>query len=553
MVLLMGLAITNLYSQPIPPDSCVAPPVCIQNGQLTSSGTPHTTTPNMNSSAATTINNWFVSLGSPGIYPGTTGDGIYMWARQNNGTNPPTNNAEAIFTCYEFLQGHTYRICLQVRNSSSTTSGNLRLIAANGEQAIGRKFFTTIINPPASSETINLANTYSTNWQTITIAYTPNANYSQLIIMPFSTVDPGGAGQPYTVIVDDIRVAEIPTIVAAQDPIDGCTSTSLRVNGAAPGSTITWSPSTGLNTTTGAVVTAHPCTTTTYTATVTSSCANCGPETVQHTVNVNNPGGLVNNALTIQCGDPFKLEYLPVPSCAMFDWFDPNGILVSNTNDVNVTSAGPNHSGIYTLTVTYSNGCTETHTATVDVVNCCRAIANFDEGPDCNPVQFTDMSTGISTPVSWLWEFGDGTTSTKQNPRHWFKDINTFTVCLTVTYKEGSETCCDRFCKEISTCDWGCLALADFKYTSPAPRTIQFNDLSVGNMGPCSGPPFPAPSPYHWDFGDGNSSNAQNPSHTYAAPGTYDVCFTVDYCTYTLGGGIVTTCTDTYCETITVQ
>ncbi len=354
----------------------------------------------------------------------------------------------------------------------------------------------------------------------------------------------------YTVVVNPLNLS----IASTQDPVDWCSSTTLRVNGVPAGATVNWFPSAGLNSTHGAVVTASPCSTTTYTAVVT--CANdCPPDSVSYTVNVTPPtGGLANSALTVQCGDPFKLEYVPIPSCAMFDWFDPNGNLISNNNDVNVTSAGPNHSGIYTLTVTYANGCTENLTATVDVVNCCRAIANFDEGPDCNPVRFTDMSTGISTPVSWFWEFGDGATSTRQNPNHLYvTQLGPVEVCLTVTYKIGTETCCDRICKDINVCDFGCAAVADFKYSFPSfgQRTVQFNDISVGSMGACT--VSPAPSPYHWDFGDGNTSTAQSPNHTYGGPGTYNVCFTVTYCTYTLGGGVVNTCTDTYCETITIQ
>jgi PKD repeat protein len=53
-------------------------------------------------------------------------------------------------------------------------------------------------------------------------------------------------------------------------------------------------------------------------------------------------------------------------------------------------------------------------------------------------VSFTDQSTGINT--SWEWDFGDGSTSTKQNPSHTYTEPGTYTVSLTVTGYEGSDT-----------------------------------------------------------------------------------------------------------------
>ncbi len=53
-------------------------------------------------------------------------------------------------------------------------------------------------------------------------------------------------------------------------------------------------------------------------------------------------------------------------------------------------------------------------------------------------VQFTDTST--HNPTSWLWDFGDGSTSTVQNPSHDYVDVDTYTVSLTATNGEGSDS-----------------------------------------------------------------------------------------------------------------
>ena len=65
---------------------------------------------------------------------------------------------------------------------------------------------------------------------------------------------------------------------------------------------------------------------------------------------------------------------------------------------------------------------------------------DFDFSP-ANPqvsqlVQFTDTSTG--SPTVWFWDFGDGTTSTLQNPTHSYSVANTYTVVLTASNSGGS-------------------------------------------------------------------------------------------------------------------
>jgi len=64
--------------------------------------------------------------------------------------------------------------------------------------------------------------------------------------------------------------------------------------------------------------------------------------------------------------------------------------------------------------------------------------ANKTEGPCPLTVQFFDQSTGEIT--SWFWEFGDGETSTEQNPSHTYNSTGYFTVSLTVTGPGGSDT-----------------------------------------------------------------------------------------------------------------
>ena len=66
--------------------------------------------------------------------------------------------------------------------------------------------------------------------------------------------------------------------------------------------------------------------------------------------------------------------------------------------------------------------------------------ANVTSGTVPLAVAFTDRSTGVPTPTSWFWDFGDDTTSDEQNPTHTYTAVGIYTVTLTVTNVAGSDT-----------------------------------------------------------------------------------------------------------------
>jgi PKD repeat protein len=140
-------------------------------------------------------------------------------------------------------------------------------------------------------------------------------------------------------------------------------------------------------------------------------------------------------------------------------------------------------------------------------------------------VQFKDTSTRFVSPVNWLWDFGDGTNATKQNPSHTYADPTlSYLVSLTVTGYCGQT---DTQLGYISA-SGGSLVVqptsvplapdADFTgapQSGDAPLDVTFEDLSAN-----------APTSWSWLFGDGNSSALRNPVHTYATPGNYTVSLT---------------------------
>lgn len=73
--------------------------------------------------------------------------------------------------------------------------------------------------------------------------------------------------------------------------------------------------------------------------------------------------------------------------------------------------------------------------------------SSFSSASNGLSVAFTDASTSSGTIVSWEWDFGDGNTSTDQNPSHAYGAANTYTVCLTVTDDLG---CTSEFCGPVT-------------------------------------------------------------------------------------------------------
>ncbi len=204
------------------------------------------------------------------------------------------------------------------------------------------------------------------------------------------------------------------------------------------------------------------------------------------------------------------------PSSWLWDFGDGNTSTMQN----------PSHSyavpGTYTVCLTATNTCGTDSSCQVITVTCPAPGTDFSSSASSLAASFTDLTTG--SPISWLWDFGDGNTSTMQNPSHSYSTPGSYTVCLTTTNSCGSDSACQVLTVTCPT------PTSDFS-SSTAAQTATFTDASAGT-----------PTSWLWDFGDGNTSTMQNPSHTYSAPGTYLVCLTV---TNTCGS-------DSSCQSVTV-
>ncbi|MBS1747171.1 MAG: PKD domain-containing protein [Bacteroidetes bacterium] len=145
-------------------------------------------------------------------------------------------------------------------------------------------------------------------------------------------------------------------------------------------------------------------------------------------------------------------------------------------------------------------------------------VINFSAQPEsgCVPltVQFTDNSTAGSGSINqWIWDFGDGITSTDKNPSHTYFISDTFSVTLTTINSFG----CKNTLQQEDLIKVGDVILDSFTYSYVSackpPVAVTFNNLSQSN----------SDLTFFWDFGDGNTSTAKNPVHTYSSSGDFNV------------------------------
>lgn len=223
-----------------------------------------------------------------------------------------------------------------------------------------------------------------------------------------------------------------------------------------------------------------------------------------------------------------------------WQWLFGDGAVSALQNPVHVYGQPGEY--VATLTITTADNCSSTSTQIVYVGQPvgCQAFfmwvpSDTLNGMVPNAIQFTDLSSG--QPTQWFWDFGDGTTSYEQNPEHTYNQPGEFVVCLTISSPDSS--CNDMMCQPVWVGFPGGDCQAAFYYfpgdttTVIVPNVIQFVDQSVGE-----------PVSWFWDFGDGTTSVAQNPNHTFPGEGHYLVCLTIQ--------GADSNCTSTHCEPVWV-
>lgn len=145
--------------------------------------------------------------------------------------------------------------------------------------------------------------------------------------------------------------------------------------------------------------------------------------------------------------------------------------------------------------------------------------------PPADPLTLTFFDASMGAVQSWNWDFGDGNTSTEPNPTHTYAAAGIYTVTLAIETVDGCEStisfdiCVGDSCWE-DPFEFDCQAMFIPLPDSIGGNGLQFIDLSYV--------PDPSQLEWFWDFGDGTTSNLQNPYHVYAQPGIYTVTLTIE-------------------------
>jgi PKD repeat protein len=181
-------------------------------------------------------------------------------------------------------------------------------------------------------------------------------------------------------------------------------------------------------------------------------------------------------------------------------WFSGTGSTLSN----------PSHTftnGLYnpTLTVTDVNGCTGWYGDTIYVnsINCNYSVT----AEDSTGTDGYFFAYPYAPGASYLWDFGDGNTSTNPGPIHTYATPGTYYYCVTI---DSCPPICDSITITLSPNP--CNVTSSFNFVDNGNGDYSFNNTSTGDI-----------AASYWNFGDGTISNLTNPNHTFLVNGPFVV------------------------------
>lgn len=354
----------------------------------------------------------------------------YVWS-----PSPLTGGANP-----EFDAQGTYNATITASNGCSTFATiNVSLDNMAPSISITPNQTLTCSNPSVTISSTVTPATVSYTWSGASIVGSVNG----------SSIDVNGVGE-YT--------------LAVLNSVNGCSAiatSSVSTNNALPSITVTptstaitcGTPTVSLNATTSSTVAPIWSTPTgtasnpvivsaagDYTVSVIDNVSGCSnSQVITVSGNTVAPTPILTTSAAIPCGSPtVNLSASSTPSAGVnYSWAGPN--VTSIVSGSNTATPLVQDMGTYTLTVSdISTGCTST--ATINVVQG-NVVAAFTANPLSGvaplDVTFTDASTGAS---SFSWTFGDGNTSSLQNPVNTFSVNGTYTVTLIASSGICSDT-----------------------------------------------------------------------------------------------------------------
>jgi large repetitive protein len=446
----------------------------------------------------------------------------FSWTNSNTAIGLPASGAAGLPAFTAGSPG-TATITITASLSGCTSPPSTFTITVNPVPVVTVNS-ATICSGSVAHLTVSGAVTYSwTVIPSLTVTGAATADANPTTMTSYTVSGTSGVGCVNTAIS---TVTVNPGVVATATPYStvcagSCVTLSSAYSGGTGAVIYSWSPATGLSSSTTPTPMSCPAVTTSYVLTVTDAAGCSG--TATSIVNVDNlysTGTATSNATGCGVCDG-SATLTPAGGSAPYSYVWSNGATTAVANAV--------CGGSYSVTITDVNGCTLTDIVTV--IENLGTHANFTMVPDStNAYNFYAFNSSDGPGLSYAWNFGDGVSSSAASPSHLYVLPGTYNVCLTATGSCGASTLCEDV--DVTGTLASCMSLFNIAddTTNVDPNSHYVYNLSYG-----------AGLTYSWDFGDGGTSTLMTPTHIYSGTGPYEICLTVDN-----GSG----CIDVYCDSL---
>lgn len=387
---------------------------------------------------------------------------------------------------------------------------------SSGTTPLSVQFMDNSLNSPTSWTWLFGDSTTSTS-QNPTHTYTTSGTYTVTLIAKNSA---GSDTLTKTGYITAAKAASVPSVLFVANVTSGSVPLSVQFLDSSTNSPIAWAWSFGDGGTSTLSNPVHTYATDgTYTVTLTAT-NSAGSNTISRTNYItaskvtDAPDPLFKSTTTSGYA-PLNVQFVDASSNSpnAWAWSFGDGSTASIQNPTHTYTTA----GTYTVTLTATNSAgsnTVSQTGYI-IVNAAIPVSSFTAnvtyGIKPLTVQFTDTSTNV--PTGWYWTFGDGGTSTSQNPVYTFTAVGTYAVSLGASNSAGSNTTTSP--GYITVTNVIPAPIASFTaniQSGTAPLAVQFTDTSINS-----------PNGWQWSFGDGIQNTEQNPLHTYTKAGTYSV------------------------------
>ena len=233
-------------------------------------------------------------------------------------------------------------------------------------------------------------------------------------------------------------------------------------------------------------------------------------------------------------GDSVRFTVADTNSHATYQWNFGDGNFVTGVKDTTYRYAAPGTYHIcYYVALPGNAACSDSfcNTVTVSSDTCGLTAAWSSASMGGDSLRFIVADT--NTHATHIWNFGDGSALVNSmDTTHRYDSAGTFNVCLYVHLPVTN--CYDTLCRSVVSGTPPCTVTAAWTFYGLGGDSVSFyaSDTTSG-------------ATHYWSFGDGNLAfSTTNPTHNYASPNTYNVCF------YSYISG--TTCSDSLCRSVTI-